>query len=61
MWTPIFQQNKKYVLESLDEYIQNLNQFKQLLEQENYEEVFKEMESTNKIKTILEGIKTPKK
>lgn len=61
MWTPIFQQNKKYVLESLNEYIQNLNQFKQLLEQENYDEVFKEMESTNKIKTILEGIKTPKK
>ena len=26
-----------------------------------YAEVFKEMESTNKIKTILEGIKTPKK
>lgn len=60
MWTPIFEQNKKYVKESLDEYITNLKHFRALLEDNNFEEVFKEMESVNKIKTILEGIKTPK-
>ena len=28
MWTPIFEQNKENVIETLTEYIQNLNQFK---------------------------------
>ncbi len=60
MWTPIFEQNKKYVTESLSEYISNLTHFKELLESDQYEEVYKEMESVNRIKTILEGIKTPK-
>ncbi len=27
MWTPIFKQNKKQVVKSLEEYIQNLTQF----------------------------------
>ncbi|MCB9425745.1 MAG: prephenate dehydrogenase [Flavobacteriales bacterium] len=60
MWTPIFEQNRKYVTESLGEYIDNLKRFKKLLEQEDYEAVFEEMESVNRIKTILEGIRTPK-
>ncbi len=55
MWTPIFKQNKKQVIQSLEEYIENLSQFKQLIETENYEEVFKEMQNTNRIKEILNG------
>ena len=55
MWTPIFKQNKKQVIQSLEEYIENLSHFKQLIETENYEEVFKEMQNTNRIKEILNG------
>ena len=57
MWTPIFKQNKAHVLESLEEYIGNLTQFKTLLEEENYEAVYQEMHSTNRIKEILNGKK----
>ncbi|MDT0677069.1 prephenate dehydrogenase [Autumnicola musiva] len=56
MWSPIFQQNKENVLETLNEYIHNLTQFKTLIENEDFEEVFKEMERTNHIKSILNGI-----
>ncbi len=53
MWTPIFKQNKKQVVKSLEEYILNLTHFKELLENDNYEEVFNEMQNTNRIKEIL--------
>ncbi len=53
MWTPIFKQNKNNVIESLDEYIQNLINFKNLLENEQYDEVYNEMLNTNRIKEIL--------
>jgi len=53
MWTPIFKQNKKHVVKSLEEYITNLSQFKKLLEEDNYEAVFNEMQNTNRIKDIL--------
>lgn len=53
MWTPIFKQNKKQVIKSLEEYIQNLSNFKKLLEDDNYEEVYNEMQNTNRIKEIL--------
>ena len=60
MWTPIFKHNKKQVVKSLDEYINNLSKFRELLESENYEKVFEEMQSVNKIKEILNGIKIKK-
>jgi prephenate dehydrogenase len=53
MWTPIFKQNKKQVVKSLDEYISNLTKFKTLLENDNYEELYNEMKNTNRIKEIL--------
>lgn len=56
MWTPIFKENKENVLETLKEYILNLTHFKELIENENFNEVFDEMERTNYIKTILNGI-----
>jgi prephenate dehydrogenase len=59
MWTPIFKQNKKHVVKSLEEYILNLTNFKKLLENEDYEEVYNEMQSANRIKEILnENYKT---
>lgn len=57
MWTPIFQQNKENVIETLEEYISNLQHFKVLMQQENFEEIYNEMENTNYIKQILNGIK----
>lgn len=56
MWTPIFEQNKENVVESLEEYIQNLETFKQLLLDNAYENVYQEMNNTNRIKQILKGI-----
>lgn len=56
MWTPIFKQNKSNVIETLDEYIENLKHFKKLMQEDDFESVFKEMETTNHIKDILNGI-----
>ncbi len=56
MWTPIFEQNKTNVIETLDEYINNLKHFKSLMEKGDFEEVYNEMEKTNHIKDILNGI-----
>ena len=56
MWTPIFEQNKANVIETLEEYIQNLNHFKALMESDDFEAIRSEMENTNYIKTILKGI-----
>ncbi len=56
MWTPIFEQNKINVIETLTEYIQNLNQFKAYMEQDDFEAVYNEMKNTNHIKQILKGI-----
>ncbi len=57
MWTAIFEQNQENILETLNEYIQNLQQFKQLLTEEKYNAIYSEMENTNHIKQILKGIK----
>jgi len=56
MWTPIFKQNKENVIGALQEYIDNLTAFKELMEAENDDDIFNEMKNTNRIKTILEGI-----
>jgi prephenate dehydrogenase len=56
MWTPIFEQNRDNVVETLEEYIQNLENFKQLLLNQDYDKVYTEMSDTNKIKQILKGI-----
>ncbi len=56
MWTPIFEQNKTNVIETLEEYIQNLEQFKQKLLQEDFQGIYREMDNTNRIKSILKGI-----
>ncbi len=57
-WTPIFLQNKESILKSLNEYIKNLNEFKQIIENESVEDIYAMMENTNRIKEVLAGIKT---
>ena len=56
MWTPIFEQNKENVIETLEEYIQNLERFKSLMQEGDFEAIYEEMESTNHIRNILKGI-----
>ncbi len=56
MWTPIFEQNKANVIETLDEYINNLKQFKAFMEADDFSEIYSEMKNTNHIKDILNGI-----
>ena len=53
MWMPIFMQNKHNVLETLNEYISNLNAFKEKLEAEAVDELLADMKEINKIRTIL--------
>ena len=57
MWTPIFNQNKKNIIDALDEYLKNIKNFKDLIETDNLSEMFNEMEQINGIKNILKGIK----
>jgi len=56
-WAPIFLQNKKNIIRSLDEYIKNLTEFKEMIETDNDAGLKETMKNTNYIKTILNGIK----
>lgn len=60
MWTPIFAQNKEHVLASLDGYIENLSRFRESVKNNDHNAIFKDMEETNRIKTILKGIENGK-
>ena len=57
MWTPIFELNKANVIETLEEYIANLEHFKSLMIKDDFKAIYKEMADTNHIKNILNGIK----
>jgi prephenate dehydrogenase len=61
MWTPIFEQNRENVLETLREYIQNLEAFRKKLADDDMEGIYRDMEDTNKIREILKGIPLNKK
>ena len=56
MWTPIFEENKENVVESLQEYIANLEAFKSWVENDDFHKVYESMANTNHIKNILKGI-----
>jgi prephenate dehydrogenase len=56
-WTPILMQNRDNLLKSLEEYIKNLNQFKDILSKKSADDVLKIMKNTNRIKDVLAGIK----
>ena len=56
MWSSIFVENKKNIIESLDEYISNINNFKKLIEVSDQKTLNDEMRRINGIKKILKGI-----
>jgi len=54
MWGPIFQQNKQYVVESLDVYIKHLKAFRKSIETDP-EQMMDLMRNANRIRGILAG------
>lgn len=54
MWGPIFQQNKEYVVESLDVYIKHLKAFRKSIESDP-EQMMALMKNANRIRGILSG------
>ena len=60
MWIPIFKQNKKNISETLSQYINNLYQFKQLLDSNNFDKLHNQILEINEIRNILDGITNTK-
>ena len=52
-WTPIFLQNKNNLVLAINEYISNLNQVKEMIEENNYSKLSSILNNTNRIKQIL--------
>jgi prephenate dehydrogenase len=55
MWHPIFLQNRKYVVESLDVYIKHLHEFRDCLFNHEDDRLRDLILNANKIRSILEG------
>jgi len=55
MWHPIFQQNRKYVVESLNVYIKHLVEFRDCMQNEDDDKMAALIQNANKIRGILEG------
>ena len=53
-WVPVFKQNKENVLDVLNEYISQLRKFKSSLEKENWTYLNELIESSNKIRKVLD-------
>ena len=56
-WTSIFEENKYNILETLKHYLSNLEEFKSYLENNDYKSIYRTIEKTNEIKSVLKGIK----
>lgn len=55
-WAPIFLQNQQHILKSLDEYIENLQQFRNLIYQQDENQLTIIMQQCNHVGEILAGI-----
>ncbi len=53
MWAPIFQQNKQYLLEVMDTYIEKIYHFRNLINKNKNEELLDLMREANEIRKIL--------
>ena len=54
MWHPIFQQNRNYVVESLDVYIKHLQEFRDCMKSKDDSKLWDLILNANKIRGILE-------
>ncbi len=55
-WTPIFTENQVNILQALDEYIENLENFKKLLQNNKSRNIKELLTRTNHIKNIIDKI-----
>ena len=53
MWTPIFEQNKRYLLEAIAEYSKHLQQMQQAIADDRWDVVFEQIKFSNKLRDIL--------
>ena len=60
MWAPIFEQNSQYLSEALNAYIQNLVEFKRMIDEGRTADLFEWMTQTNEIRRVLDGIEKNK-
>ena len=56
MWRHIFEDNKLNITEALDDYIYNLNNIRELINDNKFDELETELKKINYIKNILNGI-----
>lgn len=56
MWSPIFEQNAEHLSKALDAYIDNLQEFKKLIDQKDKKSLYDLMSKTNDIRRVLDGI-----
>lgn len=56
MWSPIFQQNKENISTALGKYIDQLTQFKKLIDEDDIEKTYALMKKANQIRRVLDGI-----
>ena len=61
MWSPIFIQNKDYIIEALSKYIDNLEVLKEMILKNENELIINDLNNINRIKEILSGINNKKK
>ena len=61
MWSPIFIQNKDYIIEALSEYIDNLEVLKEMILKNENELIINDLNNINRIKEILSGINNKRK
>ncbi len=55
MWVPIFRQNRDYLLDVLDEHINQLARFRSLLIKRDFKTFYQLIEEANDIRRILDG------
>ncbi len=55
MWAPIFTQNRKNITKALDAYINKLQQFRSMIDNEDEEGSYNLMKETNDIRRVLKG------
>ncbi|MEA3352398.1 MAG: prephenate dehydrogenase [Campylobacterota bacterium] len=53
MWTDIFRQNRENLLDAMNKYEDHMKDMKKMLEEENYEEIYKWMAKANTLHDIL--------
>lgn len=54
MWVPIFEQNTENVITAVSAYIGKLQEFKQLLEEKRFKDLYNYISNANEIRRILE-------